>query len=281
MKSILLPYHDEEAGRTALNTAIDLARRFGCYLEGLLVLGPSPLALGPGMALAPDYVSMFANEWRNFAAKAREHFLVIAEEHGLPYRELRSAGEGAAAGWREMDGKESEIVGWYGRLFDIVVMGRSASVSSARWRDTCEAALFETGRPVLLAPFAPPSKIGQTVLIAWNGSTECARTVALAMPILRGAAKVEVVSVKGNMVHGPAAGEAADHLSRHGISVTSRNIDAEGRPAGEAILDEASDIGADLLVKSAFTRNRLRQIVFGGTTQHILEFARLPVLLAH
>lgn len=281
MKTILLPYHDEEAGRTALNAAIRLATRFGCYLEGLLVLGPPPLTLGPGMALAPDYVSMFANEWRKFAATAREHFLVIAEEHGLPYRDLKTAAGEAAAGWREMDGKESEVVGSYGRIFDLIVMGRSASAVTARWRDTCEAALFETGRPVLLAPFAPPERIGHTVLVAWNGSTESARTIALAMPLLTQAASVEVLSVKGNMVHGPTADEVAEHLSQHGIPATSRTIGTEGRPAGEAILDEASDIGADLVVKGAFTRNRLRQIVFGGTTQHILEFARVPVLLAH
>jgi nucleotide-binding universal stress UspA family protein len=281
MKTILLPYHDEEAGRTALNTAIRLATRFGCYLEGLLVLGPPPLTLGPGMALAPDYVTMFANEWRKFAATAREHFLVITEEQGLPYRELQTAGDQAAAGWREMDGKESEIVGWYGRLFDLIVMGRSAAALTARWRETCEAALFETGRPVLLAPFAPPEKIGRTILVAWNGSTESARTIAFAMPLLTEAAKVEVLSVKGNMVQGPTADAVANHLQRHGIPVTSRVIDAEGRPPGEAILDEASDIGADLVVKGAFTRNRLRQIVFGGTTQHILEFARIPVLMAH
>lgn len=281
MKTILLPYHDEEAGRTALNAAIRLATRFGSYLEGLLVLGPPPLTLGPGMSLSPDFVTTIANEGRKFATTAREHFLVVAEENGLPFRELRTAGEGAAAGWREMDGKESEIVGWYARLFDLTVMGRSASSPSARWRDTCEAALFESGRPVLLAPFAPPARIGHVILIAWNGSTETARTIAYATPLLTNAAKVEVLSVAGNVMPGPTGAQVAEHLARHGVRVESRTITPDGRTAGEVILDEASDIGADLLIKGAYTRHRLRQIIFGGTTQHVLEFARIPVFLAH
>ena len=123
--------------------------------------------------------------------------------------------------------------------------------------------------------------IGKVVVVAWNGSTESARTIAFGMPLLLGAERVEVLSVEGHMVPGPSGSQVTSHLLRHGIPASSRTLAPGQRPAGEAILDEAGDLGADLVLKGAFTRSRFRQVVFGGTTQHILDFATVPVLLAH
>jgi nucleotide-binding universal stress UspA family protein len=281
MKTILLPYHDEDAGRSALDAAIMVARQFDSYLEGMIAISAPPLALGPGMALSPDYVALLDKEWRNFATTAREHFVAVIAEHGLPFSEKGLAGDGAAAGWREFEGREADVVGHVGRAFDLIVLGRTAATASGRWRETCEAALLESGRPVLVAPRSKAEHIGRTILVAWNGSTETARTIGLSMPFLRAAQRVVVASVSGSGVSGPEAEDVAGHLARHGIPVTSRQIPADNRPAGEAILDEAGEIGADLLIKGAFSRSRLRQIIFGGMTEHVIEFARLPLLMAH
>jgi nucleotide-binding universal stress UspA family protein len=283
MKTILLPYHDEEAARSALSTAILVAKRFDSYLEGLLVMGAPHIALsfGPGMPVPPEYLSMAAQEWRRFADGARKDFLRITGNSGLPFREIESAGEGAAVGWREVEGREGEVIGTYGRLFDLIVIGRTKADAAARWRESCETALFESGRPVLLASADAPATIGKVVVVAWNGSTESARTIAFGMPLLLGAERVEVLSVEGHMVSGPSGSQVTSHLLRHGIPASSRTLAPGQRPAGEAILDEAGDLGADLVLKGAFTRSRFRQVVFGGTTQHILDFATVPVLLAH
>ena len=281
MKTILVPYHDEHAGRSALATAILVARRFGSYVEGQLVWGAPQVVLGPGMTLSPDYIRVLSDEWRELSATAREHFLAVADEHGLPHRELDTAGDGPAVGWYEVEGREPDVVGHRGRAFDLIVLGRTAASSVGRWRETCEAALFESGRPVIIAPSEAPERLGRTILVAWNGSTETARAIGLAMPFLAAADAVAVVSVSGSGVAGPSAGEIARHLARHGIAASSREIEAQGRPAGEALLDEAGDMGADLVIKGAFTHSRLRQVIFGGTTQHILEYARIPVLMAH
>ena len=283
MKTILLPYHDEEAARSALSTAILVAKRFDSYLEGLLVMAEPHVAVSfrPGMPVPPEYLSLAAKEWRRFADGARKDFLRITGNGGLPFRELESVAEGAAAGWREIEGRESEVIGAYGRLFDLIVIGRTKAGAAARWRESCETALFESGRPVLLASADAPKTIGKVVVVAWNGSTESARTIAFGMPLLLGAERVEVLSVQGHMVPGPSGAEMSSHLLRHGISANSRTLVADQRPAGEVILDEAGDLGADLVLKGAFTRSRFRQVVFGGTTQHILDFAMVPVLLAH
>ena len=196
-------------------------------------------------------------------------------------QELETPAKGLAAGWREMQGEEPEIVGQHGRLFDLIVVGRPEASMSRRWREIREAVLFETGRPVLLAPVETPPTLGRSVVIAWNGSTESARTIAFGMPFLVAAKRVEVLTVEGHTVPGPSGSEVVAHLARHGISATSRTLKPDERPAGEIILDEAGDIGADLVLKGAFTRSRFRQVVFGGTTQHILDYAKIPVLLAH
>lgn len=167
------------------------------------------------------------------------------------------------------------------RVFDLIVVGRPEGATTRRWREIRDAALFETGRPVLLAPTEAPITLGGTIVIAWNGSTESARTIAFGMPFLVAAKRVEVLTVAGHTVPGPGGAEVAAHLARHGIAATSRTLKADERPAGEAILDEAGDIAADLVLKGAFTRSRFRQVVFGGTTQHILDYAKIPVLLAH
>jgi nucleotide-binding universal stress UspA family protein len=281
MKAILVPYHDEAAARIALRTALLLAKRFESYLEGLLVLGEPIVSFVPGMIMQPDQLSAAVAEWRRFADRARQEFVEMTAASGLALRELDAPGQGPAAGWREMQGSEPEIVGQHGRLFDLIVVGRPDAAASSRWREIHEAALFESGRPVLLAAAEVPRTIGTTIVIAWNGSTETARTIAFAMPLLLTAKRVEIMTVEGHVVPGPSAAEVVTLLAWHGIPATSRSFKPDERPAGEIILDEAGDIGADLILKGAFTHSRLRQHIFGGTTQHILDFANVPVLLAH
>jgi nucleotide-binding universal stress UspA family protein len=144
-----------------------------------------------------------------------------------------------------------------------------------------EAALFESGRPVLIAPPTPPDKLGDVVVVAWNGSTETARTIALAMPFLAQAETVLVLSVEDGMVPGPSGGEVAHGLMRNGIAAKTQQIRAGDRPVGAAILDHCREVGADLLLKGAYTHSRLRQMIFGGATSHILGAAELPVIMAH
>lgn len=281
MKTILLPYHDEDAGRTGLEAACVVARHFGSYLEGLLVREGPHIDFGPGIAIPPEYLSAAAAEWRQFAESVRKHFVGVTGERGMPQGEVESAAEGPSVGWHELEGRESDVVGEYGRLFDLIVIGRTTRDPTARWQGTCEGALFESGRPVLLATPQSARILGGAVVIAWNGSTETARTVALAMPFLAAASKVVVLTVEGGTVAGPHGGEMAAHLVRNGIKATATTVEAAGRTIGDAILEEAAALGADLLVKGAYTRNRLRQIIFGGATQHVLRYAAIPLLMAH
>jgi nucleotide-binding universal stress UspA family protein len=144
-----------------------------------------------------------------------------------------------------------------------------------------ETALFESGRPILIAPPATPTALGNHIVIAWNGSTETARTIAMTMPFLEQAAQVLVISVEEGMVPGPTGQQVAQGLVRNHVPARSRHVQAQGRSVGAALLAEAAEAGADLMLKGAYTHSRLRQMIFGGATSHILGAAELPVIMAN
>jgi nucleotide-binding universal stress UspA family protein len=146
---------------------------------------------------------------------------------------------------------------------------------------TVEAALFESGRPVLLVPPTPPATLGTTVVIAWNRSTETARTVALAMPLLAKAQRVVVIDFEDWGVSGPSTEDLSHTLARNGLPVETRTVPNPHGHTGEAILSAAGSLGCDLLVKGAYTQSRLRQFIFGGATSHILSNTTVPLLMAH
>jgi nucleotide-binding universal stress UspA family protein len=92
---------------------------------------------------------------------------------------------------------------------------------------------------------------------------------------------VVVLSIEGGMVSGPAAGDVERALRRGGLAAEAVVRTPDGMTNGEAVLRYAVDMDADLLLKGAFTHSRLRQMIFGGVTRHILQEATIPVLMSH
>jgi nucleotide-binding universal stress UspA family protein len=281
MKTILLPFYDDDVSGHAFELAARIVHPVGGHIEGLFVLRrPQILDGGEGDMLADSHFAELEEECRHAAGRARMRFEACAAGQNLPVTGLGPANE-ASAGWREIEGMEEYVLGSHGRLFDLIVIGREFGRSWLNWRVLAESALFESGRPVLLAPDAPALTCCENVVIAWNASTETARTVAFAMPLLARARSVTVLSVEGWGVPGPDGQECATYLARAGIAATARTIPRGGRSPAEAVLAECGRCGADLLVKGAYTQSRLRQLIFGGATRHIIAHAQLPVILAN
>jgi nucleotide-binding universal stress UspA family protein len=139
---------------------------------------------------------------------------------------------------------------------------------------TLEAGLFESGRPVLIAPPVPRPQMGTNVLIAWNCSTEQARATAFAMHILKRANRVVVLTVEGGAaVAGPTGEQLCRYLQLNEVPAKPLTVGLNGRLTGEVILAHASALGCDLLIKGAYTQSRLRQMIFGRTTRYILSNA--------
>ena len=281
MRTILVPYYGKSVAGSALDTALVVANTYASHIEGLFVRQLPPIVAGEGITLPGDYMTQLAEEGRQLARKAEEEFAAEMARRNIPVSGLGAASNSVTASWSETDGIESQVVGDYGRVFDLIVIGRHQASSAVDWRATCESALFDTGRPVLVAADQAPEAFATRIVIAWNGSTETARTLAMCTELLRRAASVVVLVVEGATVPGPGADEVMAHLLRNGVKATAKNVAADSRAAGRAILDETAELGADLLIKGAFTRSRLRQMIFGGPTSEILADATLPVLLAH
>ena len=284
MRGILV--HDEHrALPSVLISALLVGRRFDGQIVGLHARPGAPriIPVAPEGAFIPasEIVEDLERADRDLDRQLRERFLAFMREHKVPAVGSVLPGAEVAAEWREDAVAGYEVLGSIGRAYDLIVVGRPLSGAAVPSMSAHEAALFESGRPILIAPPAPPDKIGEVVVVAWNGSTETARTIALAMPFLAQAETVVVLSVEDGMVPGPSGAEIAQGLMRNGIAARTQQIRAGERAVGAAILEECAAQGADLLLKGAYTHSRLRQMIFGGATSYILGAAELPVIMAH
>lgn len=278
MKSILVPTCPHDLMPSALMAATLVGQRFGSYIEGF-ALRPAlteyiPFDMVGGLTWVRDDA---ADE--EAAEKSRQLFEGFMRECGVAYADGRA--EGMGYGWKDKAPAGDDFVASYGRVFDLTVLGRPSADQVYPSMATLEASLFESGRPILIAPPTPPRTLGDTIVIAWNGSTETARSVADGMVFLTRAKRVTVLTIEGGTVPGPTGEELARALGRAGVPVEAVTEGSGRRSAGEAILSTAGALGADLLIKGAYTQSRLRQMIFGGQTSHILAEATLPVLMSH
>jgi nucleotide-binding universal stress UspA family protein len=282
MKTILIPTEDHASMPAVIETARLIAQRFESYMEGFAVYPAAAdfVAVDPLSSLT---IASTQEGDEEIERLAQSLFASFMQAHAVPH--VQTAPQPGPAvyshGWVRPGAHGDAFIGSYGRLFDLIVLGRPGRAPQDPRMPPLEAALFESGRPVLIAPATPPPVIGANVLVAWNGSTEQTRTTAFAMPLLREAKEVTVLSVEGGMTPGPTGEEFARHLRMNAVAATAVTVAPGTRTTGEAILDHAKTHDCDLLVKGAYTQSRLRQMVFGGATRHILASATLPVLMAH
>lgn len=271
---ILTCLTDAETAPAALDLATAAAREFDAGLEVLHVRADPASAVplvGEGMSGAMV-----------------EEMLAAADKHGMDLaRALRArfdetmARKGAQAQWREEVGREDDVVASAGRLADLVILARPIPGRDLPSPVTVNAAILDTGRPLLLAPPVPPITLGTTVAVFWNGSPQAARAVFFSLPFLKRAKTVHVLAAHEEGTATPSAGLVA-YLGKHGIAAQARDFSAGGAGAdvGRALLAEAEKDGADLIVMGAFTHSRLRQLILGGVTRTVLGAATIPVLLA-
>jgi nucleotide-binding universal stress UspA family protein len=262
---------------SALETALLSARRCNSYVEGFTLLLQTVPYLGADVLVD---VLVPTEELGEEAKKAKQIFVSFLQEHDVP--QSTKTTEGLSFGWLNYIANNVNFIGSYGRVSDVTVMKRPDENSTALYGTANEAGLFESGRPILLAPPSPPKQFATNVMIAWNRSTEQARATALALPLLHKAERITVLTVReGAEVPGASAEQVIKYLNRNGIVAELLTVELEDKSTGEAILATASSLNCDLLIKGAYTQSRLRQIIFGGTTRHIMKNAGLPVLFAN
>lgn len=279
MKTVLVPVEAGESLDSVLEGTLKLARRLDCYVEGIPV-GATFEGLvtyeGPIVAEA-----LTRPEDQPSSEELGTLFTGFMERNGVEKAEKPRPG--LCYRWLGGELAHESFVGNHSRLFDIAAVGRPRREGGSPSITITEAILFEGGRPVLVVPpnLAPTAPFGANVMIAWNCSTESARAVTASLDLLRAAERVSILMVEGGINIGPDGAQLRDILAAHGVDADEKIISPAGKSVGEAILAEAGAQNIDVIVKGAYTQSRLRQMIFGGATRHLLHHAEVPVVMAN
>lgn len=271
-KEILVHVDDGPRARVRLELAAGLAVRFQSRLIALNVRDQT--------LLTPRVTGKFGGELNRIRAAGDQE----AAERVKAMAESVEAGPGVDREWRDVSGLLAETVALHARYADLVVIGQPESgTEGPRLADDL---ILAVGRPVLVVPYAGRfPETGHRVLIAWNGSREATRAVHDALPLLAAAKVVHVMAINpghGMAGHGDVPGaDICLHLSRHGVNAVCEHVAADDLKAGEMLLSRAADEDADLLVMGGYGHSRLREMVLGGTTRHMLDSMTVPVLFSH
>jgi len=282
IKSILVPATGSDGDR-----ALRAAETFAAHLDILHVrIDPVQMAVAmtseaSGMTLVDRVIETLDASAREREAKARRIFDAFVAEHGLALADAAAdpPSDKPSAQWHVETGNEAFVaVGW-GFGADLIVAGRPGGDEGVS-RATLEALLFETGRPLLIPSAAPPAGPTDRVAIGWKPTAAAARAVAAALPFLANAAEIVVLSVAEEASGRSEAQRLVRNLSWHGLRATARTVRPDGRSPPETLLATAAE-SSNLLVMGGYGHSRLREWIFGGFTQRVLEEAPIPVLMMH
>lgn len=288
IKRILLPLPGSADHSSEISIALCAAQALGAHVEALLITEPpprTPARVSAGMdyaRAAATEVNWYAEQRERYARDAREHFARACAANHLPLvPPNEQPGTLPAASWREAEGSHVDIAVARVLAFDLLVAASAAVMQSLK--AIAEQSLLQTRRPVLLAPSRPTSGFGETAMIAWDESPQCWHAVSAAIPFLQLAKSVDVISVDRYPDQRDASqAEVLAYLRCHNITAQSRVIAPHLRSVGDTLLSAAGEGEVGLLVMGAYSHSRLREMLLGGVTRHILQNAAArPVLLAH
>jgi nucleotide-binding universal stress UspA family protein len=284
IRKLLLPLTGTAAGEAALTTALIIARRWNAHVLALHVRVDSrdvaPLA-GEGLsgAMIEEMMSATEKESSDRAHAVRTMFERFVTAQNVVVGEARFGLDHPTASFAAVTGREEDIVAQQARLADLTVVPHPDAGEDVSSSDALHAVLFDSGRPVLISPQAPPPDIGTRVCLAWNGTAESASSALAALPWMQKADAVRILSAEGYQRRGPGAPDLSTYLSLHGVYADIVNFRSVNGSVGAGLLAAAHEFGCDLLSMGAYSHSRLRQLILGGVTRHVLEYSNLPVMM--
>jgi nucleotide-binding universal stress UspA family protein len=289
-KHILVPVFGYDADRTALDAALTLARRGGAHISARHIkvdpMESVPLMVDVGVA-ATELIEAVERHAETRGKSAAATFEAWRGEHDLTVDDTPSLRTHITTAFKVLEGAEDELIIKYCRLTDVVVMGRpSGEEAGDQVLSRMEDALFGAGQPVLLVPNglgqpALDKLVAGPALISWNGSIEATRAISQALDLLRGMTDVRVLSVKEGKKDRHPASDLVRYLAWEGVTAAVIEPSQTTGSAAEQILGTARQIGAGFVLMGGYSHGRLRQLMLGGVTSHMMDHADLPVLMAH
>ena len=259
----------------AAQFAISIAAKFEAHIAGIAFAYDPVITPTVMDGLSASWMDAQRAENRAAAQQAVDRFEAVAKREGLSAEHrIIEANLGRAA----------NLFGRIGRRFDLAVVGQTDPERVLPDDLLIEAALFESGRPMVVVPYIQKDDLKlRHVLVCWDGSRNAARAIADSLPFLIRATKVEIVMVtsgdgKADELPGVDLGE---HLARHGLTVEVKRLVAAHVDVSNVILSYAAGCGADFIVMGGYGHSRLREFILGGATRGILQSMTVPVLMAH
>jgi nucleotide-binding universal stress UspA family protein len=289
IRTILVPATGSDADSASFATALALARKADAHITFLHVRPDRPgieaamAVAGSGAVMVPgQFIEQAEAEADMRASRAKDQVFGFCMHAQLSMAGAPSGMVEISAEWCLENGDERAAIVAYGQISDLLVLGRRGTASDLA-PGTLEAALFETGRPILIPASASRELRTDTVVIAWKPTAPAARAVTAAMPLLEKANRVAVLTVSET---DDAAAESAERLASmltwHGIhATTDRLAERERSNAAETLFAAAVEREAGLVVMGGFGHSRAREYIFGGFTEQVLREASLPLFLCH
>jgi len=277
IKDIVCHLSPRAADDASIAYAVSVAGAFEAHLTGVaFALDPFvPPTMGIGDVVPADWIDEERAQARAAAQAAIARFEDAARLNGLAFESRLIESSLVGAG---------ETFGELAARFDLSIVRQAEPGTAPLEELVIEAALFESGRPVLVVPYVHKGALTlDRVLVCWNGSRNAARAVGDAMPFLHRAKAVEVAIVLGEAGRTDeiAGVDIGEHLARHQLKVEVERLTAIKGDVSDTILSHAADRGADLLVMGGYGHSRLREFILGGATRGILRTMTLPVLMSH
>jgi nucleotide-binding universal stress UspA family protein len=276
MKDILVHVNVSKHCPSRLEIAAHLAQAFDAHLTGLYTSAVGDVQFFMMEEMVSNAASTRRAWWAQMRDKRKVEFDALLRDSGV------------AADWIEVENDVAAMVPYHARYADLTIVGQidPGELLPLPEYNIPEDVALASGRPALVVPYAGSfATVGRRVLIGWNGSAQSARAVNDAFPFLRRAEKVTILTVNPDGVRkskGDRPGaQIAAHLSRHGIKADARELSVEDVDLDDAILSQASDDGADLIVMGAYGHARAREIVLGGATRALFKGMTVPILISH
>jgi nucleotide-binding universal stress UspA family protein len=259
----------------AADYAISLADAFGAHLAGVAFAYEAVIPGTVMGGMSAEVIDATRAESTKAAKAAAEHLDRSARRAGISFESRVFDATLVAA---------SDLFGRLARRFDLSVVGQAEPDKLAGEDLIIEAALFQSGRPLIVVPYIQKDAFNpDRVMVCWDGGRTAARAIGDAVPILARARAVDVVIVAtdpGKKDEIPGA-DMGQHLARHGVSVEVKRVVAGDTDVPNVLLSHAADSGADLMVMGGYGHSRLREFILGGTTRAILQAMTVPVLMSH
>ncbi len=286
MKIITVPVAKRKECHYLLETAFQLADNLDANVSGLHVRPHREESIGGDYGIISPIAMNNMSQWYKAdldddleSQAAAELFKEYSDKHEFNFRRRIAKDMEESSLWREMVGDPQSVFSIVGPVSDLMLVSRPKKKSSGQAKQFLSAALFNTGRPVMMLPQKKLKSVGKRVLIAWNQKDSVMQTIISALPLLKQAEQVNILCAGPDNRARPKTKHLQDYLKVWGID--SEMKITKGLKVHDEIIDTYKATGSDLLLMGAYSRGRFTEWFMGGFTKYILTDSNIPTLMQH